>query len=165
MARYYYAGGERRILDPVDDRVAIDTRGAADKGLGDAVRALAVASKLPGGMIIADRSSLSSDLYDRLNAAGLVQPVYRSGAALVVPMPEVRVELEGDQHAAAVEAIDASHVAAEVTDDTPERLSLRPRSGSGEDALDLANFIYERAHPAASSVRMFQVVPKPGSTR
>jgi hypothetical protein len=77
-------------------------------------------------------------------------------------MPEVRVELEGDQHAAALDAVAASKVAADVTDDTPERLSLRPRSGKGEDALDLANFIYEHARPAAASVRMVQVVPKPG---
>ena len=160
MTRYFYAGGERRELQRVDDRVAIDMRGAAGAGLGGVVDALPVASKLPGDLTIVDRTALTKPLYERLNAAGLVRPVYRHGNALVVLMPEVRVELEGDQHAAALEAVDASHVAADVTDDTPERLSLRPRSGSAEDALDLANFIYERAHPAASSVRMFQVVPK-----
>jgi hypothetical protein len=160
MGRYFYAGGERKALDPVDDRVAIDTRGAARAGLGDAVSALPVVSQLPGGMTIVDRATLSAELCERLKATGLVQPVYRSGNALVVVLPEVRVELEADQRAAALDAIDASRVAAEVTDDTPERLSLRPRSGTGEDALDLANFIYERAHPAASSARMVQVVPK-----
>lgn len=149
-------------LDLVDNRLAVDTRSAAGAGLGDVVSALPVASRLPGGMTIVDRAAVGDELYERLSTAGLVQPVYRSGAALVVLMPEVRVELEGDQHAAALEAVGAADVAADVTDDTPARLSLRPRSGRGEDALDLANFIYERAHPAAASVRMFQVVPKRG---
>ena len=160
MARYFYAGGERHELAPVDDRLAIDTRGAAGAGLGDAVSALPVASRLPGGMAIVDRAALGDELQARLRAAGAVQPVYRSGAALVVPMPEVRVELEGDQRQAALAAVEASRVAADVTETTPERLSLRPRSGSGDDALDLANFIYEHARPAAASVRMLQVVPK-----
>jgi hypothetical protein len=160
MARYYYAGGEKRALEPVDDRLAIDTRAAANAGLGDAVSAVPVASRLPGGTAIVDRAAVSGELYRKLETAGAVQPVYRSGSALVVLMPEVRVELEGDQRAAALEAIRASDVAADVTDDTPDRLSLRPQSGSAEDALDLANFIYERAKPAASSARMVQVVPK-----
>ena len=77
-------------------------------------------------------------------------------------MPEVRVELDKDQHGPALDAVKASQVRAQITDDTPERLSLRPESGSAEDALDLANFIYETARPAASSVRMVQVVPKRG---
>jgi hypothetical protein len=162
MARYFYAGGERRELDPVNDRLAIDTRGAEAAGLGDVVSELPVVSKLPAGFTIVDVAGLSDAAHARLTAAGVVQPVYRSGNALVVPMPEVRVELEGDQHAAALDAVAASKVAADVTDNTPERLSLRPRSGKGEDALDLANFIYEHARPAAASVRMVQVVPKPG---
>ena len=163
MKRYYYADGQRRTLEPVDDRIAIDVRGATSAGLGDRVAALPIASRLPSGMSIVERDAVDAALREQLQASGLVQPVYRSGSALIVLMPEVRVELEGDQRAAAHAALDASPVAADVTDDTPERLSLRPRSGSSEDALDLANFIYERAQPAASSVRMFQVVQKPRS--
>lgn len=160
MSPYYYAGGIRRDLHPVGDRVAIDIRGAEAAGLGAEVSALPVISKLPGGMVVIDRAELGNDLHERLNTAGLAKPVYRSGDAFVVLMPEVRVEVEGDQHAAALKAVDASKVGAEVTDNTPDRLSLRPHSGSGEDALELANFIYEHAHPAASSVRMLQIVPK-----
>ena len=77
----------------------------------------------------------------------------------------ILVALEGGQREAVRQAMKTSHVGAEVTDDTPERLSLRPVSGSGDDALDLANFIHENAQPAASSVRMVQVVPKPAVKR
>src|SRR5262245_58952423 len=148
MGLYFYAGGKRQELEAVDDRLAVDTRGAASNGLGDVVSELPVVSKLPAGMVIVDRGSLGKAAYERLNAAGLAQPVYRYGSALVVLMPEVRVELEDDQHAAALGAVQSSTVPAQITDDTPERLSLRPRSGKGEDALDLANFIYEKARPA-----------------
>ncbi|MBV9880831.1 MAG: hypothetical protein JO180_10075, partial [Gemmatirosa sp.] len=140
MARYFYAGGERHSLEPVDDRVAVDTRAAAGAGLADAerdaLRDVPVASTLPGGLAIVDRAALGTGLPDRLQAAGLARPVYRSGAALVVLLPEVRVELEGDQRAAALAAVGAAPVACDVVDDAPDRLTLRPRSGRGEDALD-----------------------------
>ena len=162
MQRYFYADGKRHDLDAVGDRVAIDARGAASTELRDVVRALPVASTLPSGMVIVERSAIAKGDYDRLSSAGLVQSVYRYGESLVVLMPEVRVELDQDQHGAALDAVKASRVRAQITDDTPERLSLRPESGKAEDALDLANFIYETARPAASSVRMIQVVPKRG---
>ena len=77
MRRYFYADGKRHDLDPVADRVAIDARGAASTELRDVVSALPVASKLPSGMVIVDRSAIAKGDYDRLNSAGLVQPVYR----------------------------------------------------------------------------------------
>ena len=158
MARYYYAGGKRQSLDSVDDRVAIDVRAAHAEGL--AVDSLPILSKLSGGMIIVAKKAVSGELLARLTAAGAAQPVYKSGGAFVVLMPEVRVETDAGQHEAAIHALNASHIEADIIDRTPERLSLRPKSGSSEDALDLANYIHEHAHPAASSVRMFQVVPK-----
>lgn len=165
MGRYFYAGGERHELQPVEDRLAIDVRAASEAGLGDVVRKVKSASRLPSGMTVIERASIDDATIERLNAAGVVQPVYRYGPSLVVLMPEVRVELEGAQHDDAVRAVAASVVDAELTDDTPERLSLRPLSGRGEDALDLANFIYEQARPASSTVRMLQIVPKPVTKR
>jgi hypothetical protein len=160
MTRYYYAGGKRRELEPATDRIAIDTRGATAAGLGDEVRKLSALSKLPSGMVIVDPKSLAAGVRSRFETADATAPVYRSGSAFVVLLPEVRVEFDGEQRDATVRALDQSPVPAEITDDTPERLSLRPRSGSAADALDLANYLHEHAHPAASSVRMLQVVPK-----
>jgi len=134
MTRYFYAAGQRRELD------------------------------LPSGMVVINRASLSDDATARLSATGVAQPVYRYGNALVVFLPEVRVELDVGQSAAVADAAAASTVPSIVTDSSAERLSLRPRSGSAEDALDLANFIYESARPAAATVRMLQIVPQPGTT-
>jgi hypothetical protein len=160
MARYYYSGGQRRELTLADERLAIDTAAAEVAGLGRELKIVPPVSRLPGGMAMYDRSALRTDVLERLQAAGAVSQVYRSGTSFVVLMPEVRVELDAGQDSAAREAVLASTVASDVTDSTPERISLRPQSGSAEDALDLANFIYERARPAASSVRMLHVVPK-----
>jgi hypothetical protein len=160
MTRYFYAGGERHALEPADGPLAIDTRAVAAAGLGDIVAVLPIRSKLPGGVVLVDRADCTDEIFARLNRAGVIRSVYRSGRAFVVPMPEVRVEFEGDQRADAIRALGKSPVPADITEDTPDRLALRPRSGKGDDALDLANYIYEHAHPAASTVRMLQVVPK-----
>jgi len=76
-------------------------------------------------------------------------------------MPEVRVEFDPDQHAAALKAAAGSSVPMSVVESAPDRLSLRPESGKGEDALDLANDIHERLGSVTSSVRMLRVVPHP----
>ena len=165
MTRYFYAGGERHALELADGPMAIDTRAAAAAGLGDAVAVLPVRSKLPSGVVLVDRVACTDELHARLDRAGVIRTVYRSGGAFVVPMPEVRVEFEGDQRGDAIRALGTSPVPADITEDTPDRLALRPRSGKGDDALDLANHIYEHAHPAASTVRMLQVVPKATTRR
>lgn len=162
---YYYAGGERHELDPVHELVAVDVRGAEGAEPGYELGTLAVVSRLPGGLAIVDRAALGDARHARLQAAGLLQRVYRSGRALVVPMPEVRVELDAGQQEAVRAASAAAPMSVETVDETPERMTLRPSTGRGEDALDLANFIYEHAHPAAASARMLQVVPKRGTER
>ena len=159
--RHFYAGGERHELEPAEEWLGIDTRVAAEAGLSDAIAALPAGSKLPSGIILVHRAEYPGELLARIEAAGAALPAFRSGRAVVVLMPEVRVEFDSDQHADALRALRESEVSAEITDDSPNRLALRPRSGKGEDALDLANYIYEQVRPAASSVRMLQVVPKP----
>jgi hypothetical protein len=134
MARYYYAGGQRRELTLADDRLAIDSAAAELAGLGRELKVVPPVSRLPGGMALYDRSALPIDVLERLRAAGAVSQVYRSGTSFVVLMPEVRVEFDAGQDSAAREAVRASTVASDV--------------------------IYERARPAVSSVRMLHVVPK-----
>lgn len=164
MARHFYASGQRHVLEPAGDWLAIDTRAATAAGLGSEIAALPVGSKLPSGIMLVPRGKCPKELYGRLNTAGAALPAYRSGRAVVVLMPEVRVELNSGQHPAALRTLSESKVPAEITDDSPDRLVLRPRSGKGEDALDLANYLYEHIQPAASSVRMLQIIPKPGPT-
>lgn len=162
MALYYWAGGAKRALEVATDRVAIDARAADKASLGAAASSAPVLSTLPGGLSIVEKSAVTAGAMAKLAAAHAARPVYRSGPNLVVLLPEVRVELDdGAQHAAAMQVIERAGAAAWVTDDTPERITLTVPSGDGEEALALANRIYEQAKPGASTARMVQVVARP----
>jgi hypothetical protein len=89
--------------------------------------------------------------------------VYRKDRAVVVPLPEARIEFDSPAQRRAVrEMLDnCPSTECAIIEDTSDRIVVRPLSGSGSDALKLANEIYERAHPAAASVRFIQFVPKP----
>lgn len=162
MALYYWAGGKKRTLEVSGEHIAIDGRAAARAGVSDAAASLPVLSTLPGGITVVDHDAPG---VAKLAAAKVTRPVYRSGASLVVLMPEIRVELDAGQHDPALKVITAAGAADAITDDTPERITLQLRSGSGEDALALANRIYEQAKVAASAPRMLQVVARPGTKR
>jgi hypothetical protein len=165
VGRYFYAGGRRHPLVLADDQVAIDSRAAAAAGLGEVATSLPVASQLASGVAIVQRSAVPAALRDRLEAAGALRSVYRSGDVLVVPLPEVRLEFEPGSRAATLRALASSNVPADITLDEPDRVSLRPRSGRAEDALDLANHVVEQGHAGSASVRMLQVVPRRDVTR
>jgi len=166
MRRYYYALGRKVALTPDARRVAVNASKAATQGLDNVVQlAHRSTTKLPGGLALVSRADLRSEDVVRMTQSGVVQSVYRHGPSTTIPMPEVRVELDPGQRKAALEAARSSRVEAEITENSDERLVLRPISGSGDDALDLANFIFEKARPASSSVRMVQVVARPDVRR
>ena len=89
--------------------------------------------------------------------------MYRKDRAVVVPLPEARIEFDSPAQRRAVREVLANCSSPEcaIIEDTSNRIVVRLLSGSGSDALKLANRIYERAHPAAASVRFIQFVPKP----
>lgn len=163
MTRYYYAGGQRIALDADDAHVAIDERQASAAGLaGTAGDDLA--RRLPGGVVLAERARVDDTCLAGLRAAGALRPVFRHGATLMVAMPEIRVEFDDARQRAAVHgALSGVPHSVTIASDSPERLVLAPASGRSDDALDVANYLYEQARPAASSVRFVQVMPRPGT--
>jgi hypothetical protein len=161
MSAYYYAAGQKVDLEPDEEHVAVDQAAAKEAGLDAKVSGTTV--RAGAGILVTSRSSLTPDTIQRLQEAGALQPVYRRDKAVVVAMPEVRVEFDTpDQRGRVMSLLNASDVS--VTEDTTDRLVLRPVSGHGEDALNLANRIQEYANPAAVSVRFVQFVPKPKTT-
>jgi hypothetical protein len=161
MGAYYYAGGERVDLEPDEEHVAVDQAVAKEAGLNVKIRA-ASAAREGAGVVVTPRSSLTSHTLSQLEKAGALQPVYRRDNAVVVAMPEVRVEFDSPVERGRVKRLlrpKASRVS--VTEDTTDRLVIKPLSGKGDDALNLANRIHERVNPAAVSVRFVQFVPKP----
>jgi hypothetical protein len=161
MTRYYYAGGRRIELEPDDQYVAVDEKAADAAGVPVATGDAPV-RRLPGGLTVSARSSLTEAGLDRLSQAGALRPVYRRDQAVIVALPEIRVEYDNAKQRVAVKAaIKQAPCEVEVSDESADGLVLRPTSGRSDDALVLANYIYEQARPAAASVRFVQFVPKP----
>ncbi|HQR12520.1 MAG TPA: hypothetical protein PLW68_14440 [Casimicrobiaceae bacterium] len=169
MENYYYAGGRKIALDADPDHVAIDHAAAEAAGLGSGVPS-GYPPDLRSGIVLSDRSSLGEKALADLRDAGALRPVFRRDQATLVALPEVRVEFDNPAQCSAVKDMVAGlnakgrHDVA-IDDETDDHLTLKLASGNALDALNLANTIYEHAHPAASSVRFVQFVPKPGVKR
>src|SRR5262249_21822081 len=103
VSRYYYAGGERVAIEPDEAQVAVDP-GKIDADLRSAVQKAAGPSRLPGGLLLVPRSALDERSWQRLRDKCALRTVYRSGRALIVPLPEIRVEFDGATQRKAVEA-------------------------------------------------------------
>ena len=170
MKAYYYAGGTRIELQPDDEHVAVD-RSRVPASLVDMLSADASASATAHGDIVVAPVKLINQALDAREVAalrreGALGPVYRRDLAMLVPLPEVRVEVDDDRQRDAVKRYVAAGAGDWIiAEESSDRLVLKPRSGRPLDALNIANEIYEKAHPAASSVRFLQFVPRPSVKR
>ena len=165
MKNYYYAGGSKVELEDDDEHVAVDraiaeAAGLTGRGVGRGL------PDLRSGVVLSVKSSLDDNELDALQRAGALCPVFRHDQVVLVALPEVRVEYDDLTQRNAVKKLLASdfHDAA-ISEETDDRLILKPQSGDARDALKMANEIFEHAHPAASSVRFVQFIPKPSVRR
>jgi len=157
MAPYYYAGGRKIELELDREHAAVPLDEARRLGvsLPDDRR------ELPGDLALVRQDELSPPERASLERAGAMRQVYNYRGTLMVPLPEVRVELEGDQRVAVLSAIAHAKVKADIDESTPGRLLVRLESNLGDDALAQDNTTTERANPALSSARMVQVTARP----
>lgn len=167
MPRYYYASGERVPIEPDEAQVAVDVGRAGKSAMREiAKQAGSQATRgLSDRVVIIERSTLGTKRMAALEAAGAVQSVYRHEQAMLVPLPEVRVELDPGQRKKVLAALKKSPLPLQVTADGEERIVLRPDSGSGDDAISIANYLYEAAHPASASVNFLRFVARPDTVR
>lgn len=162
MSPYYYAGGKRVDLQPDKEHVAVDRVAARTAGLDATLSAAAKASASGSAIVlVAPRSSVPVEDIERLRAAGAIQSVYRHDRAVVVVMPEVRIEFDNPQQRSRVMKTLGDPSKYIIVEETSERVIVRPVSGRGDDALKLANRIHEKAKPASVSPRFVQFVPNP----
>jgi len=166
MGAYYYASGRRIELDSDDEHVAVD-RGAAKRAGLDEQLPSAKAAGGNASVVVASRSELDAETLASLRKAGAIQSVYRRDRAVMVPLPEVRVEFDSaEQRKAVLRLLAAGDLPQHtITENSDERIVIAPTSGLGDDALKIANEIHERAGPAAASARFIQIVPKPTARR
>lgn len=160
--QYYYAAG-RRVRIAVEARmVAIDRERARRAGLRPRARSKAGTRGLPGELLLLERETLAPSLAASLERAGALRTVYRRGETLLVPLPEIRVEWETAPAGADLRRLlERLPHAVEVIRLADACLQLDVRSGRGEDALEVANHLYEDAGIAGVSVRLVQVTPTP----
>ena len=103
---------------------------------------------------------LKPDTLKRLRNAGVTQPVYRQGGAILVALPEIRIEDDSEAKLAEVRKFVVGKVQP-ITSDAEGRLSLHPLSDDGRDALTLANELVEQYKLTSVSPRFLRVLPGP----
>jgi len=159
---YYYAGGKRVTLEPATDLIAVDEARLAEKlpDLLTSDKDLLSGKALSGGIRLVERQALAPATLERLQNAGVTQPVFRQQGAVMVALPEVRVEDDDEARLAKVRKSAASKNVS-ITQDAAGRLTLRLLSADGGDAVSLAAQLIEHFKPASASPRFVRIVPRP----
>jgi|HubBroStandDraft_2_1064218.scaffolds.fasta_scaffold463910_1 hypothetical protein len=160
-AAYYYANGERIALELDPEYVAVNLSRSTAGLRATFDRLKKRASSPVRDMALVRRDELSPDDQGALDAAGAIQPVYRHGSAMIVVLPEVRVDIEKAERPELISFVKNGSVPAAIEQDERGRLVLRPMSGSGADALALANGVHETLHPKVAQASFLRVIPKP----
>jgi hypothetical protein len=162
---YYYAGGKRIPLELDREHVAVDV-GVVESREGRRPDPAAVegAEELRSGLYLVEKSSLSADIRRRLDQEDALLPVFLYEDALVVVLPEVRVEIAAGDETEVHRFLEQSDVPNQILADKGNRLVVRPDSGRGEDALRLANELQESVPVELAQARFLRRVPKRSRT-
>ena len=105
-------------------------------------------------------------LLGMLRAAHAVQPVYRCADAVLVALPEVRVEESRPDRLRLLHAwLDARGSSIEVSEPESGRITLRPASGDAEEALAIANALQEEITPELAEARFIRSVESPDKVK
>ena len=158
---YYYASGQVVDLTFDDNWLALDTGKLKASGLSARLQTSLLKGSRPlrGDLVLIKRDPFSTEQIDELIAGGAAHPVFRAGDALLVALPEVRVEESSAHGKRALRRWILQHGdRAEVVEDDGEKLLLRPTSGQGLDAITLANHLTEQVGPEMAQARFLRVV-------
>ena len=161
---YYYASGSRILLEPDQEYIALDANPAREIDSSSKARVPLPKSarQLRGNIFLVPKADLSEDAETHLRQEGSIQPVYLCDGARLIVLPEVRAEDPSPTARARIRGwVEAQKNHATIVEERGDRVVLRPNSGSGNDALQLANRMYEELAPEMVQVRMIRVLPKP----
>ena len=158
---YFYAGGKRVALEVESSLWALDTEALSAAAIADSIRKqiLADARLLRGKYVLAH---VPSSALEPLRAAHAVRRVYRSAGAMLVPLPEVRVEESRPENLRRLhDWLDSRQQRIEVSEPEAGRLTLRPSSGDAEEALEITNALQEEITPELAEARFIRSIPSP----
>jgi len=160
---YYYANGTSTKVELARaDAVGVDLEVAAEAGVPKRwlKRLEHDGRSLRGAVVMLPRAGIAAETEVELEVAGALRPVYRAEGADIIVLPEVRVETDTAKQAREVQEW-MSREGAEIVDVSETRVTFRPASGRGEDALELANRCNEQVKPALAQAHFLRVVPRP----
>lgn len=157
---YYFSGGRRIRLERDSQIVGVLLQHPAVASSGLRATLRREGRQLQQGVVIVPWSSIPPERRGPWEDAGALLPVYAQDGALIVVLPEVRIEgTDANQVPAIKEWLKAAQREAEVVEERGTRMTLRPRSGRAAEALQIANEVEEHMHPALSQARFLRVVP------
>jgi len=158
---YYYASGQPVDLTLDADWLAVDTRKFKDAATSPRLQATLRKESRPlrGDLILVKRQAIPAKQLDALTLHGAVHPVFRAEGAMMIALPEVRVEESSTQLQRALHRWIRQHGdLAELVEDNGTQMLLRPTSGHGVDAIALANHLTEQIGPEMAQARFLRVV-------
>jgi hypothetical protein len=164
---YYYASGNPVHLALDEEWLALDSQRYASVEERPRVRAASLKSSRPlrGDLILVKRDAIPADHLDELINTGAAQPVFRSDGAMMIALPEIRVEEPSRNGQRAVRRWLRDHGdVMQVVEDAGEKIVLKPTSGRGIDAINLANDLIEKIGPELAQPRFLRVVEHFGAT-
>lgn len=160
---YYFAGGERIALRADPQHVGVDLGRATSLPKRRQTALRKVGRPLRGDVVLLECSAVPDAEQAQLDADGALLPAYHADDSTIVVLPEVRVELRDPKQVSDLRRrLERAGVDRKSIRARGGRVSFAPRSGRAEDALRLANDLYEELEPAASQARFLRVVPRPG---
>jgi hypothetical protein len=165
---YYYANGELIQLTPETELLAVDEQHLTEAALPEAVReeVRKAAKPLRAGIQLVRLGALSPQVEAILKESKALQPVFRAEGALLVVLPEVRVEeTRPKERARLVKWIESHTEQLSVHSERDGRFVLAPASGHGEDALNMARQLNEEVEPELAQPRFVRVVQHPSMLR
>jgi len=164
---YYYASGHPVHLTLDEEWVALDRRQLSRLGTAPRVQAALLKGSRPlrGDLILVKRAAIPPDQLDDFKGNVAAQPVFRAEGAILIALPEVRVEEPSRQGQRALRRWLREHGdLAQVVEDAGEKIVLKPTSGRGLDAITLANQLTEQIGPEMAQPRFLRVVEHFGAS-
>ncbi len=154
---YYYAGKKKIELVPADDLFAISESDMPEfKGLPQG-------QALMGGLNLIPKAQLPT-ASPETQVEKPRFPVFRSHGAIVIALPEIRVEETREGYLEKLDQWISHHTDDVVVVSRDEgRVVLMPASGSGQDALKIANSLEEQVGPEMAQARFIRVTQRPDS--
>ncbi len=159
---YYYASGRRIPLTPAKEWLVIDAQ-HLPTDVPETVQAELQheAQWLSADIQMVRRAALSPDTIAFLQQADAMGSVFRAAGALVVVLPEVRVEEHRPaQQERLLEWLEQNSQEARISRQNTRGMVLTPTSGHGMDAVTLANRLTEEIAPEMAQAHFLRIVPQ-----